>query len=729
MRLRALGALVLLLAASPAVAAEERVEALLSRMTLEEKVAQLLQFTPDQKELTATIDAKAPAGSVLMTTGAQQANELQRRAIPASRQRIPLLVGYDVIHGYRTIFPIPLAIAATWDPEMAQLSARVAAREARAAGIHWTFAPMLDVARDPRWGRIAEGSGEDPLLTSVMGAGYVRGFQDAPKGEAALLACAKHFVGYGAAAGGRDYGDADVSTPTLREVYLPPFRAALDAGVATFMSAFNTIDGVPATANRMLLDRVLRSEWKFRGLVVSDWAAIAELLNHGVAATREDAALQAINAGIDLDMWDGTFATLVAAVREGRLAQRVVDDAVRRVLAAKVQAGVFERPIVDVRRVGNVTLTRENRDAARRVAQRSIVLLRNEGLLPLAKQGRKIVVTGPLASSRADMLGPWFAEGKADETVSVIDALRTRGIAFTPIATAGPLEIADDDIARATDAAREADVVIAVVGETRDMSGEAASRSTLDLPGRQQQLVNALVATGKPIVVVLVAGRPLAVPRIAETARALLHTWFLGTEAGNAIVDVLFGDVSPSGRLPITIPRSVGQVPIFYAQRPSGRPANQWNKYSNKYSDLPVTPLYPFGHGLTYTKFEYSPAKVSAASMRMDGTLTVSAEIRNSGSRGGEEVVQFYVRDLVASVSRPVRELKGFQRIALAPGQSATVTFTLRKADLAFWTPAGMITEPGEFTAWIAPDAASGTSVNFRVEPEGSAGSDVRPAD
>src|SRR5438445_2398306 len=487
--------------------------------------------------------------------------------------KVPLLVGYDVIHGYRTIFPIPLAIASSWDPQMAELSAGVAAKEARAAGIHWTFAPMVDIARDARWGRIAEGAGEDPVLGSAMAAAYVRGFQ-----SNGVLACAKHYAAYGSAEGGRDYNSVEMSERTLREVYLPPFRSAVDAGVATVMSAFESVNGVPATANRHLLADILRGEWKFKGFVVSDWDAIAELIHHGIAGSKQEAARKAITAGVDMDMWDDSYSTLAAAVRRGELSPAIVDRAVRRVLRIKDQAGLLDHPMANERGVMPL-----DRDAARRVAQRSMVLLKNDNdLLPLPKSGRKIAVVGPLADSKQDMLGPWSAQGKAEDCVTLREVMRD--------------SVAVDD----------ADVIIAVLGETREMSGEAASRASIDLPGEQEKFLESLVATGKPVVLVVMSGRPLAISWAAEHVPAIVQAWFLGTESGHALADVLFGNVNPSGKLPVTIPRSTGQVPIYYNHLPTGRPPNPDDKYTSKYLDVPIGPLYPFGFGLSYASFAYS---------------------------------------------------------------------------------------------------------------------------
>ena len=675
---------------------DARVDKLLARMTLEEKLGQLTQLVPDQPEFSPAL-ARGLVGSILNGGDASQINELQRAVMANSRLHIPLLVGHDVIHGYRTIFPIPLAIASSWDPEMAELASHVAAREARATGIRWTFAPMVDIARDARWGRIAEGAGEDPVLGSAMAAAYVRGFQGTNlSANDSLLACAKHYAAYGAAEGGRDYAAAEMSERTLREVYLPPFHAAVDANVASLMSAFDSLNGVPASGNRHLLDEILRHEWKFNGFVVSDWNAVEELMNHGVAATKQDAAIQAIKAGVDLDMWGNSYVTLAAAVRDGRLPQSVVDTAVRRVLRAKFLAGLFDDPFTNPNAAAAVTLTAENRAAARRVAQRSIILLKNDGdLLPLPKSGRSIAVIGPLGDSKQDIIGPWYSQGKAGDAVSALDGLRNVISEIRFAKGSGILDGTDEEMSAAVDLARNSDVTLAFLGESRDMSGEAASRSSIDLPGHQQKLLEAIVATGKPVILVVMSGRPLAISWAAEHVPAIVQSFFPGTEGGNALADVLFGDVNPSAKLPVTVPRTTGQVPIYYAHLPSGRPADEKDKYTSKYIDIPLGPLFPFGFGLSYTKFEYSNLAVKG--------LTVSAEVRNSGSRDGEEIVQMYVNDRVASVSRPVKELKAFRRVALRAGETKHVEFTIAKHDLEFWSDKGWISEPGQFRVWIGP--------------------------
>lgn len=682
-------------------------------MTLEEKLGQLTQLVQDRPEF-KDLAAKGLIGSILNSGTAAQSNEIQRRIMAANRLKIPLLIGHDVIHGYRTIFPIPLAMAATWEPQLAETASRIAAREARSTGVHWTFAPMVDIARDPRWGRIAEGAGEDQYLGSAMAAAYVRGFQ-----SGGLLACAKHYAAYGGAEGGRDYAAVELSEATLREVYLAPFKAAVDADVASLMSAFNTINRLPATANRVLLQDILRDEWGFKGFVVSDWSAVAELIPHGVAADREEAARIAITAGVDLDMVDTTYLTLAAAVREGRLQESVVNQAVRRVLQAKQRAGLFENPLTDERLSAPLILSKEHRDAARRIAQRSIVLLKNErNLLPLPRSGKSIALIGPLADAKIEMLGPWSSEGKAEEVVSILEGVRS---AIAPATLqhhqgTGISEASDREIAAAVNLASRSDVIIAVLGEAREMSGEAASRTSIDLPGRQQELLQKLAATGKPVVLVLQAGRPLSIPWAAEHVPAIMHAWFLGSESGNAIADVIFGTVSPSAKLPVTVPRNVGQSPMYYSQLPTGRPPTGADKYTSKYIDVAIPPLFPFGHGLTYTRFEYSNLKFSALSMSLAGQLTVSADVKNAGSRAGEEIVQLYINDPVASVSRPIKELKGFRKISLAPGETRRVEFPINREALQFWKDGGWVAEPGKFRVWIAPDSFGGLEGSFTLE-------------
>ena len=712
-----LSALIFLAATIPAAgqSIDSRVDALLARMTLEEKLGQLIQITPP-REGAAELLGRGGVGCIFNLGGSEQTNELQRMAME-SRLKIPILFAHDVIHGYRTIFPIPLGMAATWDPPSAELAARIAAREASASGIRWTFAPMVDIARDPRWGRVAEGAGEDPFLGAALGAAYVRGFQgkdvSAPD---SILACAKHFAAYGAAEAGRDYSTTDMSERTLREIYLPPFKATVDAGVWTIMTAFNALNGTPATASRWLMTDILRKEWGFRGFVDSDYEAVEQLMDHGVAASHQDAALQAIRAGVDMNMIDRSYETLAEAVRDGRLPAAVVDDAVRRVLRAKFALGLFENPYADPAREKATLLRDDHLAAARQIAQKSIVLLKNDGgLLPLSKSIGTLAVIGPLADSKEDMLGSWHAHGKFEEAVGILEGVRARagGTKVVHVKGTEVLEGTTEGIADAVAAARAADVVLLVLGEQGKMTGEANSRVSLDLPGRQQELLDAIVATGKPVTLVVMSGRPLAITRAAEQAPAIVWPWFPGSQAGHAIADVLFGDVNPSAKLPITFPRSVGQVPIYYNHLPTGRPEDPKNKYTSKYIDSPNDPLYPFGHGLSYTTFEYSDLRISEAE---SGRVTVSANVRNSGTRSGDEIVQLYVNDPVATVSRPVRELKGFQRITLGAGQSRRVEFTLTRDDLRFWYDGGWKFEPGTFRVWIAPSSISGVEGKFELK-------------
>jgi beta-glucosidase len=711
-------ALTFLLATSlSAQSIDQRVESLLRQMTLEEKIGQLIQYTAGKEGLVPLIE-KGEVGCVFSVGSGEQVNELQRAAVERSRLKIPLLVAHDVIHGSRTIFPIPLGMAATWDPAAVEQAARIAAREASAIGIRWTFSPMVDIGRDPRWGRVAEGAGEDPYLGSVLAAAYVRGYQgrdlSAPD---SILACAKHFAAYGAAEGGRDYNTTDMSDRLLREIYLPPFKAAVDAGVWTLMSAFNALNGVPASANRYLLTDILRNEWKFRGFVDSDYDAVVQLMNHGTASSHQDAALQAIRAGVDMDMVDATYLTLADAVRGGRLAESTIDQSVRRVLRAKFALGLFESPYTDPKREKTSILTAEHLEAARRIAQKSIVLLKNEGnLLPLSKSIGTLAVIGPLADSKKDLLGSWGAHGREDEVTTLLEALRTKVGAQTKLAVAKGVEVltgTDEGIAEAVEVARNADVVLLVLGEKGDMSGEANSRVFLDLPGRQQELLEKVMAAGKPVVLVVMAGRPLTIPWAAKHVPAIVWPWFAGTQGGPAIADVLFGDANPGGRLPMTIPRSVGQIPLYYNALPTGRPEDPTDRYTSKYIDSPNDPQWPFGFGLSYTRFDYSDVVVSVAEGRR---VTVAATVRNSGARAGEEIAQLYINDPVASVSRPVRELKGFQRIALAPGQSKRVEFTFTETDLRFWGDKGWTFEPGTFRVWIAPHAAGGAEGKFELK-------------
>lgn len=716
-------------ASTPQSDIEKKINALIAKMTLEEKLGQLQildgeadgKYRPEHPEMIR----KGLLGSTLNVRGAKRVNELQRIAVEQSRLKIPVLFGFDVIHGYRTIFPIPLGWASSWDPAAVERAASVSAAEAAAAGVRWTFAPMVDIARDARWGRILEGAGEDTYLGSAMARAQVRGFQgrnySAPD---KIVACAKHWVAYGAAEAGRDYNTTDMSERTLREVYFPPFKAAIDEGVGTFMSAFNDLNGVPASANPFTLTKVLRGEWKFDGFVVSDYTSVEELMKHGLAANESQAADYALNAGVDMEMVSRLYNKHGAQlVKEGKLTAAVIDEAVRRILRIKFRLGLFDKPYADEARETGVILSRENRAAAREIAARSMVLLKNErDVLPLSKTLKSIAVIGPLADSQKDMIGSWSGDGKAEDAVTLLAGIKAKVSSETKITYVKGCDIEGDStegFAEARRIASESDAIIVAVGESAEMSGEAASRSSLDLPGRQTELVKALQAAGKPLAVVLMNGRPLTINWIAENAPAILETWFAGTEAGNAIADVLFGDANPGGKLPVTFPRAVGQVPIYYNYKHTGRPPDLNNKYTSKYLDVPVTPLFAFGHGLSYTQFRLADLRLSAQSIRADGRLTASVEVENTGKRAGDEVVQLYVADLAASVTRPVKELRGFERVTLQPGQKKRIEFAITPEHLGFYNREMRFTvEPGAFKIIVGASSVGGLESGFEVVQE-----------
>ena len=705
---------------------ESRVNALLAQMTLEEKLGQLQQldgegngnFRPEHLELIR----KGLLGSTLNVRGAQRTNQVQRVAMNESRLKIPLLFGFDVIHGYRTIFPIPLAEASSWDPTLAERSAAVAAQEANNVGLRWTFAPMVDIARDPRWGRITEGAGEDPFLGAAFARARVRGFQGDDYGATdKILACAKHFVAYGAAEGGRDYNTTDLSENTLREIYLPPFKAAVDAGVGTLMSSFNAINGVPASANAFTLTKVLRDEWKFDGFVVSDYTSVRELINHGVAGNEEEAAAAALNAGVDMEMVSRSYNQFgPQLLKQNKLTTATIDEAVRRILRIKFRLGLFDRPYTDEAREPASLLRPESIRLAREIAGRSMVLLKNDReTLPLNKNVGSIGVIGPLADDRRAPLGWWAGDGKEENTVTPLAGIKAKVSAQTKVGYAKGCDVLGESTAgfqEAVDLAKASDVAIVFVGEIHEMVGEAASRVTLDLPGRQMELVQAIHATGKPVVVVLVNGRPLSVGWIVNNAPAILESWMGGTESGNAIADILFGDVNPGGKLPVTVPRTVGQVPIYYNHMNTGRPPEAQNRYTSKYFDAPWTPLFPFGFGLSYTTFKIAKPQLSAPRISANGKLTVSVEVENTGRRAGDEVVQLYIRDLVATMTRPVKELKGFQRVSLQPGEKRRVEFVLGPEHLGFWNrEMKYIVEPGEFRVMVGNNSVDVLEANFTV--------------
>ncbi len=689
---------------------DKRVDSLLALMTLEEKIGQMTLFTTDWGSTGPTIREgytedirKGRCGALFNSHTVKFTRELQRIAVEETRLKIPLIFGYDVIHGYKTIFPIPLGEAASWDMEAIEKSARIAAAEAAASGLHWTFAPMVDVSRDPRWGRVMEGAGEDTWLGCRIAEARVRGFQGRGIGNTdAVLACVKHYAAYGAPAAGRDYNTVDMSERFFREYYLPPYEAAVKAGAATVMTAFNDYDGVPATGNRYLMTDILRNEWGFKGFVVTDYTSMNEMVSHGVVATEKEAGELSLHAGVDMDMQGAIYQRfLEQSLKEGKASVAEIDEAVRRILRVKFQLGLFENPykFCDENREKQVVFSAEHRAAARDVARKSVVLLKNEGgVLPLSKSAN-IAVIGPLADNRTDLIGNWSGAGDGNSCVSLLEGIKSVCTGTVTYAEGCEVESTrKSGYLKAMEIARKADVVVVAVGERAMMSGEAAARAEIGLPGVQEELIKGLVALGKPVVVVLMNGRPLAIPEVDRTAPAILEAWWLGTETGHALADILFGDFNPSGKLPMTFPRSVGQVPIYYNEKSTGRPFDPNSKWTSKYIDMPNTPLYPFGYGLSYTTFEYSEPKPNKTTFKKGEPLRISVNVRNTGKRPGEEVAQLYVRDLVASVTRPVRELKGFRKIMLAPGEAKTVEFTLNDTDFSFYRKdMSFGSEPGDF--------------------------------
>lgn len=731
-----------------------RVEELLADMTIEEKAGQLTQyFAFDLPEGEASVGdlpqrpgevddalARGGAGSLLFVNDAARTNRLQRQAVEGSRHGIPALFGYDVIHGLRTILPVPIALAASWDPDTIERGQAVAAREARAVGIHWTFAPMVDIARDPRWGRIVEGAGEDPYLGSAVAAAQVRGFQGDRIGTPErVVAGPKHFVGYGAAIGGRDYDEVDLSDQQLRNVYLPPFKAAVDAGAGNIMTAYMPLNGVPATANEWLLKDVLRDEWGFDGFLVSDANAVRNLTTHGFAADLPDAAARAVEAGLDLEMAisDPAYAHLPQAVADGRVSIEAVDACVRRILEVKLRLGLFDDPFVDEDRAREVLADPAHRQVAREAAQRSAVLLRNEGhLLPLkAESLTSVAVIGPLADSKRDTLGPWVFDYDLDETVTILDGLRARlgdtaDVRYAPgvrpaqrtfpsmfemfpgNATPDPENFDDDaELARAVEVVRSSDVAVVVLGEWQGMIGEAASRSSLDLPGRQLELLQAVVATGTPVVLLVMNGRPLDLRWAAQHVPAILDVWYPGTQGGTAVADLLLGDVAPGGKLPFSWPRTVGQVPMIYSHTTSFEPQNQGRRYWDEES----TPLFPFGFGLGYGQFAYDDLRLDTETLPRDGRLTASVTVTNTGAHDGDEVVQLYLHQRHGRAARPVRELKGFRRVHLAAGESQTVTFEVGPDEMRYWSAAARdwVVDASTFDLGIGGDSTVPLTASF----------------
>jgi len=707
------------------------IEKLISQMTIEEKLGQITQYDfggiAANNPMRATYDKwmrESRIGSFLNIWGAEETRKIQRIAVEKSRLKIPVLIGHDVIHGWRTTFPIPLAEAASWDIAAVEKAARIAAIEATAEGVPWTFAPMVDIARDPRWGRIAEGSGEDSYLGSLMAAARVRGFQGTDlRLPNTMLACVKHYAAYGGAEAGRDYNIAEMSENTLREIYLPPYRAAVNAGAATLMASFNEINGVPVHASRRMLTDILRGEWKFDGMVVSDYTGIMELLLHGIAADSVEAAQLALNAGVDLEMVSGFYSKfLKEALAKGLVNVAVIDEAVRRVLVAKYRLGLFDDPYRynNAQREKTEILTPEHRAVSRDMARKSIVLLKNENnLLPLAKKVKKLAVIGALADDSDAPLGPWRAMGNKKDVVTVLAGIKKAmadpsAVHFEAAYNTTDFKLVGLD--KAVKTAGEADVVVAVVGERAFMSGEAASRSDIGLPGEQQLLLEALKKTGKPVVVLLMNGRPLAISWIEDHIPAILEGWFLGVEMGNAFSDILFGDANPSGRLPVTFPRTTGQVPIYYNHKNTGRPGNDLVQYSSRYIDIPVTPLYPFGYGLSYTSFSIGEPALDKTQLKSSDSLYVTVKVRNTGNRDGVETVQIYVQDIAGSMTRPVKELKRFKQVSLKAGEEQTLRFALGFDDMAFYNQSMQrVVEPGKFRVFAGANSADVKPASFEV--------------
>lgn len=714
---------------------DQKVDSVLKLMTLAEKVGQMNQYSNDfvaTGPITKDGDKqdkvrKGMIGSYLNIYGAERTRSLQEIAMQ-SRLKIPLLFGQDIIHGFRTIFPLPLAEAASWDLPAIESSARIAATEAAAQGIHWTFAPMVDIGRDPRWGRVMEGAGEDTYLGSLIAAARVKGFQGKGLGNTdALMACAKHFAAYGAAVGGRDYNSVDMSLHQLHEVYLPPFKAAADAGAATFMNSFNDLNGIPATGNKYLQRDILKGNWGFKGFIVSDWGSIGEMIDHGYAKDKKEAALKALTAGSDMDMESRSYIdNIEQLVKEKKISLALIDDAVRRILRKKFEMGLFDDPyrFCSVEREKQQWSNAENIKAARDIAKKSIVLLKNEqNVLPLPKQGKTVAFVGPFVKAVSDHNGFWSFDWPDDSSrISTIwDAANRRSPGNQYLYAKG-CEITDTSragFAEAAAAAAKSDIIVFTAGEKRDMSGEAKSRSSIQFPGVQEELIRQLVATGKPVVVLIAAGRPLVFNYTADNAKGILYTWWLGTEAGNAIADVLFGDYNPSGKLPMTFPRSEGQIPVYYNYFNTGRPAKNETdlNYVSAYTDLPNSPKYPFGFGLSYSSFQYGEIRLSKKAIASNENLEVRITVKNTGSVAGEEVVQLYTRDMVGSVVRPVKELKSFRKILLKAGESRELVFTITQNDLKFYNAdLKLVSEPGDFKVFVGGNSRDVKEADFKLQ-------------
>ena len=715
---------------------ENKVETLLHKMTLEEKLGQMNQLSPWDFEDLAKRVRKGEVGSILNVVNPEEVNKIQKIAVEESRLGIPLIVSRDVIHGYKTIFPIPLGQAATFNPEIVKEGARVAAIEASADGIRWTFAPMIDVARDPRWGRIAESCGEDPYLNAVMGTAMIKGYQgDSLNDPTAIAACAKHFVAYGAAEGGRDYNSTFIPERVLRNVYLPPFKAAADAGCATFMTSFNDNDGVPSTANSFVLKDVLRKEWKYDGMVVTDWASALEMVNHGFCTDGKDAAEKSVNAGVDMEMVSETFIqNLKQSIAENKVSMETIDNAVRNILRLKFRLGLFDNPYVVTPQT--VKYAEKHLQTAKTAAEQSVILLKNENqTLPFTDKIKTLAVIGPMADAPYEQMGTWVFDGEKEHTQTPLTAIKEMYGNKVKVIFEKGLDYSRDKntagIARAVSAARQADAVVIFVGEESILSGEAHSLANLNLQGAQSQLIKELAATGKPVVTVVMAGRQLVIADEVKVSDAMLYSFHPGTMGGPAIADILFGKVNPSGKTPVTFPRMSGQVPIYYAQHKTGRPANPTEMLIDEipveagqtsvgcrsfYLDAGNSPLFPFGYGLSYTTFEYSNLSLASDKLTAQDTLSISFTLKNTGKYDGTEVVQLYVQDKVGSVTRPVKELKRFQRVTLKAGESTQVSLSLPVSELAFWGyDMNYTVEPGDFTLWVGTNSAEGLTKDFSV--------------
>ena len=711
---------------------EKKIDSLLKIMTLEEKIGQMNQYNgrsvftgPRKGRPHDSIDiCQGLVGSMLNVIGAKNTMKYQKLVMENSRLKIPLIFGLDVIHGYKTIFPIPLAEAASFDLALIEKSARIAATEASAVGIHWTFAPMVDIARDPRWGRVMEGAGEDTYYGSLVAAARIKGFQGANLADTnTIVACAKHFAAYGKVEGGREYNSVDLSYRELNEIYLPPFKASVDAGVGTLMNAFNDFDGLPATGNSYLMRDILKNKWQFKGLVVSDWNSITEMIIHGVAKNKAEAAQLAITAGNDMDMEGTAYRDELAnLVKEGKVSEKLLDESVRRILRIKFQLGLFDDPYryCNPEREQRLLLNPKHREAAREIARKSFVLLKNQNhLLPLNGNIKTIAVIGPLADSKRDMMGSWSAQGEAKDVITLLAGIKATVSSDTKVLFEKGCNTNDDSVENfksALDIANKADIVIMAVGESAMMSGEAASRALLNIPGKQEDLIKEIVKTGKPFVLVLFNGRPLTINWVAQNVPAIIEAWFPGTEAGNALADVLFGKFNPSGKLPITFPYAVGQIPIYYNHKNTGRPSTIPGKFVSRYIDIPVEPLFPFGFGLSYTTFQYSKLKLGNTQLKMRGNIEVSVSITNTGKYDGEEVVQMYTQDLVGSVTRPIKELKGFKKVFLKTGEAKEVSFTIKADDLAYFTrDMTFKAEPGDFKVFVGTNSADCLEGSFTL--------------